>query len=84
MVPRENKSGADAGFGGTGRECYGIFRNGQLLVLKRLSPFPVTLVLIFLLMLLCLLQARRLMFSPSYRLRVLSPVILACSIKLCN
>lgn len=30
MIPRENKSGAWAGFGGADRECCGIFRNGLL------------------------------------------------------
>ena len=31
MVPRENKNNAYAKFGGTNKEYYGIFRNGQLL-----------------------------------------------------
>ena len=30
MVPRENKNNAYAKFGGTNKEYYGIFRNGQL------------------------------------------------------
>ena len=30
MVPRENKNNADAKFGGTNTEYYGIFRSGQL------------------------------------------------------
>ena len=37
MVPRENKNNANAKFGGTNKEYYCIFRNGQLLVLNRLS-----------------------------------------------
>ena len=30
MVPRGNKNNAYAKFGGTNKEYYGIFRNGQL------------------------------------------------------
>ena len=30
MVPRENKNNAYAKFGGTNKEYYGIFQNGQL------------------------------------------------------
>ena len=30
MVPRENKNNADAKFGGTNKQYYGIFRNGLL------------------------------------------------------
>jgi len=30
MVSRENKDNAHAKCGGTGKECYGIFRNGLL------------------------------------------------------
>ena len=32
MVPRENKNNASAKSGGTNKECYGIFRNGLLLL----------------------------------------------------
>ena len=31
MVPRENKNIAYAKFGGTNKEYYGIFRNGQFM-----------------------------------------------------
>ena len=40
MVLRENKNNAYAKFGGTDKEYYGIFRNGQLGERKSKNPEP--------------------------------------------
>ena len=45
MVPRENKNNAYAKFGGTNKDCYGIFRNGLFVFLtwQRTCGFPITI-----------------------------------------